>query len=462
MKLASLALLVRRDLGRTRGALVTSGFGIAAGTAALVFFAALWIGVRAVLFGQVFPLDRIEIEPPKSEDPGLLGLVLGAAPPPGISDEEVKALSSAPGVKKVYPKLRFAFPASGRGGREIFGHDVGTSELMGDGIDPSLVKDEPGLSAFVDPMESPGPACENDAGCAGGQYCEKPSGEAAGRCSAPVPVIVSRYLIEIFDKSIAPAHNLPPVGKTMVARAEGVTFTVRLGESLLGKSKGGSARTVKAKLVGISPRAVDIGVTLPLPVVARWNKEFAGPKAAERVSSVVVEVRDANDASGVLAAAGKLGLAPKDSRARDVSVLVNGVSSLLTLVAVVILIVSASNIAYTFRVLVTERRAEIALYRAIGATAADMRAWMIALAAVVGVAGGGAGLVIARVIAFIADRLAKTSLPDFPFKPESFFGFPWWLAAGALGFGALFAVLGALGPSLRAAKVEPAAALSGV
>ena len=39
-----------------------------------------------------------------------------------------------------------------------------------------------------------------------------------------------------------------------------------------------------------------------------------------------------------------------------------------------ILIVSASNIAYTFRVLVSEHRAEIALYRAIGATGADMRA----------------------------------------------------------------------------------------
>src|SRR6202012_5780337 len=82
VRLASLLDLVRRDLGRTRGALVTSGFGIAAGTAALVFFLALGLGVRAVLLGEVFPIDQVELEPPKGKDPGLLGLLLGGGAGP--------------------------------------------------------------------------------------------------------------------------------------------------------------------------------------------------------------------------------------------------------------------------------------------------------------------------------------------------------------------------------------------
>jgi hypothetical protein len=458
---ASLWALIRRDLGRTRGALVTSGFGIAAGTAALIFFLALGLGVRGVLLGEVFPIDQVELEPPKAKDPGLLGLLLGGGAPSGITDAEVETLRGVGGVAGIYPKLRFAFPSSGRGGKEIFGYDVGASELVGDGIDPALVKGESVAGAFVDPLDKSGPACADDGGCPASQYCERPSGGAEGRCSDPVPALVSRYLVEIFDKSIAPAHGLPPVGETLVARAQGVTFNFRLGESMLGKAKRGAPRTARVRLVGVSRRAVDLGLTLPLAVVRRWNREYAGDAAAERYSSALVQVTSPDASADVLAAGTRLGLMPHDTRARDVSVLIAGVTGLLSLIAAVILIVSASNIAYTFRVLVAERRAEIALYRALGAAGSDVRAWMMGLAVVVGVVGGAAGLGIARVSALVADVVAARKLPDFPFKPASFFAFPWWLWAVGLAFAALFAMLGAWGPARRAARVEPAAALSG-
>jgi putative ABC transport system permease protein len=461
VRLASLWQLVRRDLGRTRGALVTSGFGIAAGTAALIFFLALGLGVRAVLLGEVFPIDQVELEPPRAKDPGLLGLLIGGGDAPaGIPEADVIKLAAVPGVTGVYPKLRFAFPSSARGGKEIFGHEVGTSELVGDGIDPALVHGDTFGEVFTDPLAHPGPACADDAACPASQYCERPSG-AEGRCSDPVPALVSRYLVEVFDKSIAPAHGLPPVGESLVARAQGVTFTLRLGESLLGRARSGAPRTVRVRVVGVSRRAIDLGVTLPLAVVRRWDRELAGDAAADRYSSAVVQVTSAEASSAVLTQGAALGLTPRDTRARDVSVLISGVTGLLSLIAAVILVVSASNIAYTFRVLVTERRAEIALLRAVGATAADVRTWMLALAAMVGVVGGAAGLVAARAAAFAADALAARKLPDFPFKPASFFAFPWWLAGVGLAFAALFAVLGAFGPARRAAKVEPAAALAG-
>src|SRR5205814_7601690 len=111
-------------------------------------------------------IDQIELEPPKGKDPGLLGLLLGGGTPTGIPEADVGKLAAAPGITGVYPKLRFAFPSSGRGGKEIFGHDVGTSELIGDGIDPALVRGEATVErGFVDPMTRPGPACADDAGC---------------------------------------------------------------------------------------------------------------------------------------------------------------------------------------------------------------------------------------------------------------------------------------------------------
>lgn len=462
MRLASLVTLVRRDLLRTRGALATSGFGIAAGTAALVFFLALGLGVRAVLLGQVFPIDQVELEPPKAEDPGLLGMLFGSTPT-GIAPSDVDALRAVPGVVGVYPKLKLAFPSSARGGKELFGYDVGTSEMIADGIDPALVKDDlpEGGFPFEDPLSKPGPACKDDGGCKAPQYCEIPSGAAQGVCSDPVPALVSRYMVEIFDKSIAPAHRLPPIGQTLLSQAKGVTFAMRLGESLLGKSKQGSPRVVRARIVGISRRAIDLGLTVPLGVATRWNEEFAGKAAATRFSSVIVQVGSNDGTSAVLAAGEAKKLAPKDTRARDVSVLISMTMALLALVAAVIFLVSASNIAYTFRVLVTERRGEIALYRAVGASAGDMRAWMLSLALVVGVVGGTIGLATARALALVADMLAARKLPDFPFKPSTFFDFPWWLLLGSVGFAALFAILGAWGPARRAARLSPASALAG-
>jgi putative ABC transport system permease protein len=456
----ALWLLIRRDLGRARGALVTSGFGIAAGTAALVFFLALGLGVRGVLLGDVFPIDKVELEPKKAEDPGLLGL-LTKAKPPGIAGEKIERLRALPYVKAIYPKLRFAFPSSARGGKELLGQDVGTSEMIGDGIDPALVREDAKSGVpFEDPLKNPGPACKSTADCQAPQYCEGPAAEPVGVCSDPVPVLASRYLVEIFDKTLAPAHGWPPIGETLLNRAKVVVFRLWLGESLLGKAKLGGPRHVNARVVGISTRAIDIGITIPIEVVRRWNREYSGEAAAEEYSSVLVQVHEKDDTSRVIALGAELGLEPKDTRARDVSVLVTSVMALLGLVAGIILVVSASNIAYTFRVLVNDRRSEIALYRAVGASARDMVSWLIGLALTVGVSAGAVGVLVARLVAVGADYLARTRIPEFPFKPQSFFSFSPGLVLGALGFAALFALLGAFGPARRAGRVDPAAALA--
>src|SRR6185436_11264401 len=108
------------------------------------------------------------------------------------------------------PKLRFRFPASARGGKGLLGHDIGTHEMIGDGVDESLVEAE-FREKFRDPLTHPGAACAVDADCAPSEYCERPSDSDKGHCSRPVPALVSRYLTELFDHGIAPSHGLPPL-----------------------------------------------------------------------------------------------------------------------------------------------------------------------------------------------------------------------------------------------------------
>ncbi|MBX3128426.1 MAG: ABC transporter permease [Polyangiaceae bacterium] len=458
MRLRALAAMVGVDLRRTRGPLFTAGFGIAVGVAALAFFLSLGLGARKVLLGDVFPIDQVELEPQKTSA-GLLSLLGGPHEPAGVDAPTVEHLRRLPGVAEVYPKLRFRFPSMAKGGKELLGREIGTHEMVGDGIEPELVAPEVPASAFLDPLPAATKPCAKSADCDAAQYCELPSGQTAGRCSAPVPAIVSRYLVELFDHAIAPAHGLPPVAETLVGRAQGVVFDMTLGNSLLGVARQGTERKVKVVVVGISPKAIDLGVTLPVDVVRRWNREYAGDAAADKFSSVVVKVNSAADTSHVLSEAATLNLMPKDTRARDVSVLITAVLSLLLLVAGVILLVAALNISHTFRVLVAERAHEIGLYRALGASSSDMRRWLTALALVVGAGAGAVGALIARLAALVADWRAAADLPDFPFKPESFFVFPPWLWALSVGFAALFALAGAALPARRAARTDPSVVL---
>ncbi len=330
--------------------------------------------------------------------------------------------------------------------------------MVGDGIDPALVAGT--IPDFQDPLETPGAECTTDDDCKAPQYCERPSGTPRGQCSAPVPALVSRYLVELFDHAVAPAHGLPPVAETLIGRAQGVAFEMTLGNSLLGVARHGEQRKVRVKVVGISPKAIDLGVTLPVEVVRRWNREYAGEAAASRYSSLVVRVSGAGDTGHVIDAAAGLGLVPHDTRARDVSVLISGVLAILVLVASVILAVAAANITHTFRMLVGERQHEIGLYRALGASARDIRIWFASLALVIGTLAGLGGAVVARAGAALADWRAAKDLPDFPFKPDSFFVFPWWFWLLAVAFASVFALLGALGPARRASNTDPAEALS--
>ena len=86
---------------------------------------------------------------------------------------------------------------------------------------------------------------------------------------------------------------------------------------------------------------------------------------------------------------------------------------------------------------------------------------MLAEALVLGLAGGLAGTALASAGAFAVDLLATRALPEFPFKPESFFVLPAWLVGLGVALGLLASLSGAWLPARRASAVDPARALAG-
>jgi hypothetical protein len=274
-------------------------------------------------------------------------------------------------------------------------------------------------------------------------------------------VVISPYLLEVFDGVIAPAHRLPRLGGVIARSAQGLTLEWDLGRAGLGAARQGTPRRVYAKLVGVSRHAMELGLTVPLDVARRLNREYAGEGSAEVYSSVVVYLRDPSELTRVSGSVRAQALEIRTNGAEQMGLLVTAITVILALASGVTVLVASLNIAHAFLARIAERRGELGLMRALGATQRDVAALVLAQALAIGVIASAAGLALARGAALGADHLARTRLPAFPFKPDVWFVFTPGIVLGVAAFGVGACVVSALLPAARASRTEPASALSG-
>ena len=135
------------------------------------------------------------------------------------------------------------------------------------------------------------------------------------------------------------------------------------------------------------------------------------------------------------------------------------IEAVFTLISLVIVAIASLNISQLFFMLVTQRRREIGLLRALGASPMDIRLVTFGEATVIGLIGGTLGVIAGWVASLGVDLLVE-SLPRFPYKPESLFVFPWWTALVGIGVAVTFCIFGAFYPGREAARQEPAEALT--
>lgn len=456
MRLRGLGSAVGDDLRRHWRHMAAGGLGIAMSIAALTFFFALGLGVREVLLGQVFSLDRLEVHRP-STDLNLLALKVSLGKDT-MDDRLIAKLEATEGVAEVFPKMRLMTPAMASGGESLIGQGMQT-ELVADGIDPALVSDRIG-DAFHDPradlagLDRP---CGPGTSCPEGLVCAGASQFRMGTCREEIPVIVSQHMVELYNGAFRRAYRLPKVNPNALV---GLGLDVRFGASSL-RPTGQRVVHERVTLVGFSEAAIPLGITMPLGFVQRLNREL-GPKGADSgFHSAVIELESRESAAGVIETVERLGLKVRDGGARRAALLMTALLATVSLVGAVILGISALHVMHVFALLGMIRRREIGVMRAVGASRGDVRLLFLTEAAVVGTLAGFAGTVISRLVAWAADRGLDSAVPDFPFKPESFFAFDPWMVAAALTLAVISCVLGALAPSLRATGPDPAEVLSG-
>jgi hypothetical protein len=274
----------------------------------------------------------------------------------------------------------------------------------------------------------------------------------------------------MYNGSVAPGRGWTRIDENTIDQFLGLTFTARLGESVIG----GDSATAKpltrhVQLIGISDKAIPIGITVPIGYVKRWNRYFSHKDAQgksteahkfKHYTSVVVWLKDKSLVNKFTKYIKKLGFELEDNQAETVGLLITIVTLLLTIVSVFIVLISAINISHTYYMIISERRWEIGVFRAVGASRWDIRSIILGESFFLGLISGGLGLTVGYALSSIVDYINTHWVPYFPFKPASYFSYTWWLALLSIGFGVLFCLAGAFFPANRAARMEPAAALS--
>jgi putative ABC transport system permease protein len=123
------------------------------------------------------------------------------------------------------------------------------------------------------------------------------------------------------------------------------------------------------------------------------------------------------------------------------------------------LIVASIGIVNTLVMAILERRREIGIMKAIGASDGDVKKIFFAEAGAMGILGGIVGVALGWAIGQVINIGTNIYLKSQSFPPEHFWAVPWWLVVFAIVFAFLVSLVSGLYPAGRAAKLDPVQAL---
>ena len=123
------------------------------------------------------------------------------------------------------------------------------------------------------------------------------------------------------------------------------------------------------------------------------------------------------------------------------------------------LAVASIGIVNTLVMAILERRREIGIMKAIGASDGDVKKLFFAEAGAMGILGGIVGVVLGWAIGQVINIGTNVYLKRQGFPPDHFWSVPWWLVAFAMLFAFIVSLVSGLYPAGRAARLDPVQAL---
>ena len=123
------------------------------------------------------------------------------------------------------------------------------------------------------------------------------------------------------------------------------------------------------------------------------------------------------------------------------------------------LAVASIGIVNTLVMAILERRREIGIMKALGASDADVRGLFFAEAGAMGLVGGAVGVTLGWAIGRLINFGTNIYLERQHFPPAQIWSVPLWLVLNAITFSIVVSLLSGLYPASRAARLDPVQAL---
>jgi putative ABC transport system permease protein len=467
VKLPDLTELAVRNLRESllRNSLTT--VGISVGVASLVAMLSLGIGLQQLasrrlmksgLFDTVVVTSRRDLRNFNREEER-------SGPAPGesrILDEPTRQeIERLPNVQEAYPDIRFI------------------TELR--------YEDKPHLTTIA---ALPASAKTNDA-------FETVQGHFFSSDLAPEAILQKAFAEELLGKAPKPGLDetnvkdlaAPLVGKELIMRyaqretAPSASSTESNGkssasadQSLAGSAYSVVSREQKLTIVGVAdldPESMRgptrARVFLPLKLAESMHvmqptdlREISrAPSDQPIYSSVSVRVKNPSRVQLVEDAIRKMGFNTFSilDASKSIQQFFKVLDVFLGIFGSLALAVAFIGIVNTLVMAILERRREIGIMKAIGASDGDVKKLFFAEAGAMGVLGGVVGVALGWAIGQVINLGTNVYLRSQSFPPEHFWSVPWWLVVFALLFSFLVSLAAGLYPAGRAARLDPVQAL---
>ncbi len=453
MKLYDAAELAVRNLRESilRNSLTT--IGVSVGVASLVAMLSLGIGLQQLanrrleksgLFDTVVVTSRRDLRGFNREQEEN-----GPAPAdsPALDETARQKLEQLPNVREAYPDIRFV------------------SELR--------YEDQPHLAMVAG---IPASAKSNDA-------FEGMQGNFFSSETAPEAILQKSFAADLMGKKARPGSDeislaslAPLLGKQLVLGYAERVSTQPVDSQAVGNAYSVTSREQTLKIVGICELDPDsmrgqarARVFMPLKlaetlhVMQPSDLRDTTNRTGDSPTYTTLEVRVNSPANvqSVEDAVKKMGFntfsitdATKSLR-RFFAVL----DLFLGIFGSLALAVASIGIINTLVMAILERRREIGIMKAIGASDADVRGLFFAEAGTMGIFGGIFGVALGWTIGRVINLGTNIYLKRQNFPPEQIWYVPWWLVGGAIAFAVIVSLVSGLYPAARAARLDPVQAL---
>jgi ABC-type antimicrobial peptide transport system permease subunit len=278
----------------------------------------------------------------------------------------------------------------------------------------------------------------------------------------------------------------PGTGDTNIAELAkavlGKELTMRYAERTASPSSTGSADSAAYSVVSRRQVLTIVGVTdldpdsmrgaararvfLPLKLaqdlhVMQTGIRDTSPSDTPAYTSLSVRVANPNQVPAVEDAIKKMGFSAFSivDATRSMRQFFAVLDGFLAIFGSLALAVASIGIVNTLVMAILERRREIGIMKALGASDADVRGLFFAEAGAMGLVGGAVGVTLGWVIGRLINFGTNIYLQRQHFPPAQVWSVPLWLVLGAIAFSIVVSLLSGLYPAARAARLDPVQAL---